>query len=185
MIEIRLGDRYAKSVLDLAIQRGSLDAVQADFRSIEKVCSENPDFVRMLKSPIIHSDKKHAILTQLFASGADEITKLFIQILVNKKREGYLRDIANRFLHQCDLHKNITRGVVTSASALTDGQRAEIRRAVETGLKTSFEIEEKLDKNLIGGFTLRVGDLLFDASLSTRLRKLSQEFDNNPYVKQV
>jgi|NOAtaT_7_FD_contig_61_55750_length_3616_multi_4_in_0_out_0_4 F-type H+-transporting ATPase subunit delta len=185
MIEIRLGDRYAKSVLDLAVERGALESVHADFTRIEQVCSQNPDFVRMLKSPIIQSDKKHAVLTELFGKGSHEITKLFIHILVNKKREAFLRDIAIRFLHQYDLHQNITRGLVISATPLSDAQRNEIKKAVESGLKTAFEIEEKLDPSLIGGFTLRVGDLLFDASLASRLRKLSQEFDSNPYVKQV
>lgn len=184
MIEVRLGDRYAKSILDLAVERGTLDKVWQDFRLIASVADANPDFVRMLKSPIIQADKKHAILKSLFGK-TNEITQHFLKILVDKKREGYLRDIAIRFLSQYDAYKNITRGVLVSASPLTPAQKADIKKVVEKDLQTTFELEERIDPNLIGGFTLRVGDKLLDSSLSTRLRKLKQEFSKNPYVKQV
>lgn len=184
MIEVKLGDRYAKSILDLATERGVLEAVWQDFRTIESVCNNNPDFVRMLKNPIVPADKKKAVLKQVF-TGCHEITALFINILVDKHREGFLRDVAMRFLFQYDQQKNITRGELVSTTPLSDVQKAAIRKVVEDELQTSFELVERVDPSLIGGFTLRVGDKLFDASISTRLRKLKQEFKKNPYVKQV
>jgi F-type H+-transporting ATPase subunit delta len=185
MIEIRLGDRYAKSILGLAIERGVVDEIRRDFLKIESICNSNPDFVQMLKSPIINSDKKRAVLAALFDNGSHEITKLFLNILVTKKREGFLRDVAMRFLSQYDLYRNITRGQLVSAAPLSAAQKASIMQVVASELKTTFELEEKIDPELVGGFTLRVGDLLFDASISARLRKLSQEFSKNPYVKQL
>jgi F-type H+-transporting ATPase subunit delta len=184
MIEVKLGDRYAKSILDLAIERGVLEQVWQDFRSIESVCASSPDFVRMLKNPIILPDKKKDVLKQVF-SNVHEITALFINILVNKHREGFLADVANRFLFQYDTHKNITRGELVSPMPLSAAQKASIKKVVEEELKTSFELVERIDPSLIGGFTLRVGDKLFDSSIATRLRKLKQEFSKNPYVKQV
>ncbi len=184
MIEVKLGDRYAKSILDLALERGVLEKIWQDFRAVEATCESNPDFVRMLKNPIILADKKKAVLKLVFPD-VHEITALFINILVNKRREGFLADVANRFLFQYDQHKNITRGELVSTAPLSEAQKAIIKKVVEEELKTSFELVERIDPSLIGGFTLRVGDKLFDSSISTRLRKLKQEFSKNPYVKQV
>ena len=54
MIEIKLGDRYANSILVLAQERGQVERVREDFQKIHRVCQSNPDFVRMLESPLIH-----------------------------------------------------------------------------------------------------------------------------------
>ena len=68
---------------------------------------------------------------------------------------------------------------------LTADQIAKIKQLVEKEFKTSFEIVHEIDPSLLGGFVLNIGDRQFDASISTRLRALKNEFDSNPYVKQV
>ncbi len=183
MIEVKLGDRYAWSIYELAVTKGELPAVHADFELIEQVCNQNPDFVLMLKSPLVNADAKQKILNKIFGGKLSTITSTLIEIIVRKGREKYLRDIAIRFNDRFDKQNNITRGVITSAAPLGAEQKARICKVVEEGLKTSFVLEEKVDPNLIGGFSLKVGDYLIDASVATSLRKLSQEFDKNPYIK--
>lgn len=183
MIEIRLGDRYAKSIFDLATERGEVESVRADFDLFTAVCQSNPDFVIMLRSPVIPADKKQNILNAVFGKKLSVITSTLIEIIVRKRREKYLPDIANRFNVMYDTSQNIIRGVITSATPLSEAQRASIRALVEKELNTQFVMEEKLDESLIGGFSLRVGDYLHDGSVASTLRKLSQEFDKNPYIK--
>ena len=185
MIEIRLGDRYAKSILSLATERNEVAAVHKDFELISNVCDSNPDFVRMLKSPLISQNKKQAILDGIFGGKLSPITKNLVEIIVRKKREPYLVDISERFLALYDRQMNITRGTLVSAVPLTDAQKKAIKDRVEKEMKTSFVLEEKIDTELIGGFQLRIGDNLFDGSIASRLRELVQEFDSNPYEKQL
>lgn len=185
MIEIKLGDRYANSILVLAQERGQVERVREDFQLIQKVCRSNPDFVNMLESPLIKSDKKQRILDMIFGKSFCDITQNLIEIVVRKRREGYLDDIADRYLFQYDKLNNITRGRLRSAAPLTADQIAKIKQLVEKEFKTSFEIVHEIDPSLLGGFVLNIGDRQFDASISTRLRALKNEFDSNPYVKQV
>lgn len=185
MIEIKLGDRYAKSILQLSEERKEVEVVHKDFELIEATCDGNPDFLNMLRSPLISSDKKQRILDLVFKGRLSEMTNKLIEIIVRKKRERYLYDIAVRFGELYDQTHNITRGVLTSAAPLSDAQRQTILEMVEKQLGTSFKMEEKIDPELIGGFSLKVGDLLFDGSTAARLRDLKQEFLNNPYVKKV
>ena len=113
MIEIRLGDRYAKSILELAEERKDIEKVHADFELINGVCEQSPDFLQMLKSPLISSTKKQKIIDEIFGGKFSELTKNLVEIIVRKKREPYLRDIAVRFLALYDLKKNITRSATT------------------------------------------------------------------------
>ena len=185
MIEIKLGDRYANSILVLAQERGQVERVREDFQLIQKVCRSNPDFVNMLESPLIKSDKKQHILDAIFGKSFCDITQTLIEIIVRKRRGGYLDDIADRYLFQYDKLNNITRGILRCAASLTADQIAKIKQLVEKEFKTSFEIVHEIDPSLLGGFVLNIGDRQFDASISTRLRALKNEFDSNPYVKQV
>ena len=185
MIEIKLGDRYAKSILQLAEERKEVERIHQDFELIEATCESNPDFLNMLRSPLISSAKKQTILDLVFKGNLAEMTKQLIEIIVRKKRERYLYDIAVRFGELYDRTHNITRGILTSAAPLSEEQRKTIKEMVEKQLQTTFKMEEKIDPELIGGFTLKVGDLLFDGSTSARLRDLKKEFLSNPYVKKV
>jgi F-type H+-transporting ATPase subunit delta len=185
MIEIKLGDRYANSILILARERGQMDHVRDDFQRIHDVCQRNRDFVNMLESPLVMGDKKQRVIHLIFGKQLCDITQGLLEIIIRKKRERYLDDIAERYLYQYDRLHNVTRGVVRSAAPLTRAQIAKIKQMVETDFKTTLEIQEVIDSELIGGFILDVGDKQFDASLATRLRLLKQEFDSNPYVKQL
>ena len=185
MIEIKLGDRYAKSILLLAEKRNEVEQVREDFEMIESICNTNPDFLNMLRSPLVSISKKQRILDLIFKDKLAELTTHLIEIIVRKHRERYLYDIAVRFGELYDKTHNITRGVLTSAAPLSDEQRKTIKDLVEKQLQTTFKMEEKIDPELIGGFTLKVGDLLFDGSTYARLRDLKKEFLSNPYVKKV
>ena len=58
----RLATRYAKSLIDLAIEKGQLEKVFADMQWLQAVCKSNRDFVNLLRSPIIKGDTKKKIL---------------------------------------------------------------------------------------------------------------------------
>ena len=185
MLEIRLGTRYAKSILELAKERNELDKVVKDFQFIDRICTQNPDFTNMLKSPLINPDKKETIIKAILGKGnPTELTTKFVEIIIRKRREMYLYDIADRFLFLYDKEMNITRGVLTSAVPLTDDQKAKIVKAAETAMKTTFILTEEIDPELIGGYVLKVGDKIYDGSLSAGLRKLKNEFEGNPYIKE-
>ncbi len=184
MIEIKLGTRYARSIMALATEQGQLEQVVQDFRMIHQVCTQNREFRYMLRSPLIYSDKKQEIMDALFGKKfSSKITAEFIPIVIRKRREAFLKDIADRVMFIYDEKKNITRGIVTTAMKLSEGQREQIRKIVQDDLKTKFEIEERIDPALIGGFTLLVGDRKFDGSIANRLRDLEREFESNPYIR--
>lgn len=183
MIEIRLGDRYAKSIYDLAMERKEVEKVRQDFQLIDKVCEQNPDFRNLLSSPIVNTGKKQTIISLIFKDKLSVLTENLVQIIVRKKRERYLPDIAQRYLDLYDRRNNITRGTIISATKLEAAQKQAIVDLVKQELKTDFQVVEKVDPELIGGFKLFVGDRLFDGSIASRLRDLQQQFLNNPYVK--
>src|ERR1700689_2257734 len=94
----RLAGRYAKSILDLSIERNQLDAVYHDMVFLQGICESNRDFVNFLRSPIVKPDKKEKTLTAITAGQVSELTAAFIKLLTSKGREPLLPEITVAFI---------------------------------------------------------------------------------------
>ena len=184
MVEDRIGYRYAKSLFELAKEKDLLEPVRADMNMIHETAEASRDFVLMLKSPLIPASKKEAILHSLFKDKlSSNFSELLINIIVRKGRERYLDNVAKAFLVLYDVEKHIQRGKLISAEPLEEAQIAEIKKIVEQQTGDSFEIDIEVDPSLIGGFILKIGDKLFDGSVSNQLREIKQDFVQNTYIK--
>ena len=183
MQETRVASRYAKSLLQLTEEKGELEKAYEDMQLLANTCKENKELILLLKSPIIKQDKKKAILNALFSSKMSKVSESFINIIVSKGRENYLPAIAKEFLAQYKVHKGIQTATVSSAVKLDEKTRKQIEEMVKKSSGSEVELLEKVDKDLIGGFVLRVGDNEINASIKSKLHKLSQEFSKNEYIK--
>ncbi|MGL5890825.1 MAG: ATP synthase F1 subunit delta [Bacteroidia bacterium] len=184
MRETRVSYRYAKALLDLAIEKGQLEQVREDMQLVRDTVHESRELEVLLKSPVVKTDKKQDILKAIFGGKIGVITTEFIDIITRKRREAELEIIAESFLSQYRINKNIVTAVITSAAALDDTLRKQVLEIVRQMAGTEVELTEKIDPELIGGFVLRVGDRQVDTSLIRQIRMLERSFSENPFIKE-
>ncbi len=182
----RIATRYAKSLLDLAVEQGKLEAVAIDMATLATV-SKNPDLAAMLKSPIIPADKKSAVLGAILKGKVDDLTIAYLNLLTNKGREPFLADIAAEFGNQFKHLKKITSVRVTSAVPMTDSVLADLKKKIlASGATTeNLEIQTQVDPELIGGFVLEFDNKRYDASVAYKLETLKNQFSKNLYVREI
>jgi len=186
MPNARLAGRYAKSVLDLAIEQGQLEAVYADMKYIQAACNASSEFVNMLRSPIIKADQKNSILSAVLKNNVGVLSNAFIVLLVKKGRESDLHEIANTFIEQYNSMKGIHQVTLTTAVEIS----AEVKNSIEQKVKsdnsfTSVELTTKTDESLIGGFVLEFNNNLLDASISRDLKDIKKQFLQNEFVAKI
>ena len=186
MADQRVAARYAKSLLDLGLETGTLDAVKQDMDLLGQTVAASRDLRLLLRNPIVKHDKKRAILQALFGGKVSDTTSRFFDILTSKNREDALEHVAEEFQLQYNLQKGIQEARVTSATPLTPELRAQVKSLVtkQTGL-TDVELAEKVDPDLIGGFVLRVGDQQIDDSVRTNLRKMRKSLQETAYESKL
>lgn len=172
----RIASRYAKSLLELAVEKGQLDAVRADMDTFRSALA-NRDFTLLLKSPIVHADKKLAILDAIFKDKMNPLTLAFLRISVQKGREPFLTDMAGAFIEQYRELKGILSVRVLSATPLDASVLDRIREQLRQSGTASGEVqlENVVDPALIGGFILELGDRRYDASVARKLDLLRKE----------
>ncbi len=70
----RLAGRYAKSLIDLSIEKNQLEAVYADMKYLQELCKQSREFVNLMRSPVIKNDQKNTILTAITHGKISELT---------------------------------------------------------------------------------------------------------------
>lgn len=180
----RIATRYAKSLIDLAKEQGSLDAVHGDMVMINEA-AKNKELALLLKSPIIQADKKNAVLEAIFGGKTSALTMAYLRLLVEKGREPLIPEIVAEFVAQYKLLNKITSVRIISAQPLTDSVMQDLKdRMVKSGVTfENLQIETHIDPSLIGGFILEFDNKRYDASVSHKLESLKAEFNKNLYIK--
>jgi len=185
MVDSRAASRYVKSLLSLAVEKNALEAVHGDMLMFSKVVEQNRPFELLLKNPIIKHEKKRDILEKVFAGRVHPLTMAIFDILTRKNREPLLPAIAKEFHTAYNLHQGIEKATITSAVPLDVELRTEFENIVKKlSAKDKVELIEKVDKDIIGGFVLNVGDKQVDASIKNKLKALKVKFSHNPYIKE-
>jgi F-type H+-transporting ATPase subunit delta len=182
----RLASRYAKSILDLAIETNQLEKIFTDIKWLQDVLKENRDFLNLLRSPIIKADKKKKILDAILDTRVSALTSGFITLLISKHRESNLPEIITSFISLYKQHKNIHIVKLTTAIPVSDDiRKAIVGQVKKTAGYDNIELEEKVDENIIGGFVLQIGDQLVDASIAYDLKAIARQFENNDFIYKI
>ncbi|GAB4029528.1 ATP synthase F1 subunit delta [Spirosoma gilvum] len=171
--------RYAKSLLDLAQEKGLTETMYKDMQFFKKTLEGSRPLLLMLKNPIVRAEKKSAILNAVFVSHVDSVTMAFFQIIAKKNREPIMDAIADEFISQYDRLKGVERATIITTVPLNDTLRKTFKAMVaKTTGSQLVELDERIDSRLVGGYVLRVGDQQIDESIRSQLNDLRLKFLN-------
>lgn len=181
----RIATRYAKSLIELAVEQGKLPEVHADVKTLTEAV-KNRDLYLLLKSPIISNDKKNAALQAVFGGQFDPLTMAYMTLLVNKNRESYLAEISAEFLEQYKTLQGITTVKVITATPMTDAVLHDLKaRLLSSGVTNPhLDVQTVVDPELIGGFVLEFDNKRYDASIANKLAELKSTFNKNLYIRE-
>ncbi|HET7897287.1 MAG TPA: ATP synthase F1 subunit delta [Flavisolibacter sp.] len=186
MLHTRVASRYAKSLLDLAVEKGQLEQVYADMLYLQELTSKSRDFQNLLRSPVINADTKLRTVEAVTKANVTPLTISFIRLMINKTRESALPEIIHSFIQQYKDKKGIKTVKLTTATPVSDSvKKAIVERVKTTGNIQNLELKEVIDPSIIGGFVLQVDDQLVDASVSYDLKQIARQFDNNDFIYKV
>ena len=182
----RLAARYAKSLIDLANERGQVESVYQDMLYLQALCKESRDFLALMRSPVVKADKKVAIVLAVTKGKISELTDAFNRLMITKGRESYLPEISAAFIAQYKHQKGIHTIKLTTAVPVTEEVKKQIISQVQkqTGMN-DIDLTVSVDEELIGGFVLEVGDQLVDASILYDLNKIKTQFLNNDFIYKI
>ena len=138
---------------------------------------KNEPFTDILFSPNITETEKADILKQILHTKGFESKRFdsFIDVIVDKKREGLLDYLYKTFESMAYNRQNISKALVVSAISLTEEDLGQIKKKLKSLLNKEIELEIEYDKSLIGGIKVFVDDQELDLSIEGQLQRLSKQ----------
>lgn len=174
MSDSAIAIRYAKALLNIAVEADRVEQYAGELTRVAQVLEEQDLLRLLLDSPTFALEKKTAIMLDIAAQmELSEGMKLYLSLLLKKGRVIYLPQIDRSYRKFADDLSGVVRAQVFSARKLTQERTTKIQQTLEkqTGKKIVLRVDT--DAELIGGMQVEMGGKLFDGSIKTQLKRVS------------
>lgn len=165
--------RYAKALVQLAAEEGSVDKFQGELAKIEALFSAHPEIGSLLSNPAYGIKTKLDTLRDLADRlSLSETTRNFLLLLQERSRMTCLPAIISCYSILADELSGVVRPVITSALPLDDARINAIKAALEKSTGKKVILKLAIDPSLIGGVVTKIGDKVLDGSVKTQLTRI-------------
>lgn len=160
--------RYAKALLETLSSSGQLEKLLPLVGALAQLPRETTASLSDSTTP--SAKRAQALLAAMGNPTADSVLGRFVEMLAQRRRLGEVADIATSLLAQHELKSGIVRGTVFAKSSLTSIQIQTLENALSrTGSKV--ELSQTGDDSIIGGFRVKLGDTILDATANNQLNQ--------------
>lgn len=167
-----LDRRYALALYEVAKEKDKVYEYINDLREICDLIENNKDFYEVVKHPQISTKNKKRTFINIFKGKIDEELLSFLLILIEKDRILYLREKLNE-MEKIDLErKNILSAVVKTAVPLLESEISDLQEKLEKQYNKKIIMTTEIDKSLLGGVYVRVGNDVIDGTIKSKLEEM-------------
>ena len=168
--------RYARALLDVAIQESDPAKIERDLSSFVTMVESNAELKRALLSPRVPADRRRSLVTAVLEqSGAEPPLVKLLGMLAERSRLDLLHDLLDVYRERQLAHQNIVKGTVTSAAPIAPEHVAALERSLSGATGKQVQLDVALDPALIGGVVTRIGSTVYDGSIRTQLARMKQQ----------
>ncbi len=173
MSESIVARRYAKALLELGVEQGSLDELVDEVGAVAEAWNTSAELRNSIENPLVPHATKKAVMADVVARiGAGATTRSAMLLLVDRRRTRTLPYLARALRDLADAHKGLLRAEVTTAAPLSEAYYGRLQAQLEKMTGKRVVVDRRTDPSLVGGVVARIGDRVIDGSLRTRLQSL-------------
>lgn len=180
MISGLIPHRYARALYKFAAENDKCKAVYDEMLNVVNAFSSDPRLQKVLSNPFVDTGDKRKVLLSAAGKAPGEDYSRFVSLILDHRREefAYLMALAYRDIYRTE--NNISRVCITTAAVLPDAELSKLRNVVEKSFPgRTFEFQQVVRPDLIGGFVIDVDSTRMDASISSELEQLRQNLTSN------
>lgn len=167
---------YGDALFELALEEDKLDLLFEEADLIKEVFLMNSELIKLLNHPKIDKEEKISVLENVFTGRVSEDMVGFLVLAIKKERQNDILDILEYFIAMVKEYKKIGVAYITTATPMTEDQKKKVEnKLLSTTKYESFEMNYTVDKDIIGGIIIRIGDRVVDNSIRLKLNELSKD----------
>lgn len=167
---------YGDALFELALEENKLDILFEESKIIKEVFLNHNELLKLLNHPKIDKDEKISVIENIFQERASKDFVGFLTLIVRKERQNNILQILDYFISLVKEYKKIGVAYITTAVELTEAQKQSVeKKLLGTTQYEQFEMNFRVDSDIIGGMIIRIGDKVVDNSISSKLSELSRD----------
>lgn len=163
---------YAEAVFKLALADGRL-AQWSDQLTEMGAIAAHPDMQATITNPKIDAKTLGDLFISLVKSPLDDAAKNFVRLLIDNGRLAVLPEIAEQFRKLKDDYEGVAEADVASAFPMSDAELNTLLATLEKRFKRKIKPTVRIDRELIGGVRVTIGDEVLDASVRGQLQTMA------------
>lgn len=165
---------YAQSLLELANEAKSAEAIEAELGQLRDLIDQNPSFHEVLASPAIGTLEREQLLDKVFRGNMSTLLFNTLGVMNQHGRLGLLDQLADAYSELLDQQLGKIEVDLTVAHPLSKEQFEAARKQISAALGRDAVVHAYVEPEIIGGMILRVGDKLLDASVKYQLASMKE-----------
>lgn len=172
MLAQQVAKKYSTALFELAFEKKLLDVAWDQFNSLAEFLRKDRTFLDFMEAPQVSDEKKLALVEKVFADRLEATFYDFLLVLVRKRRVKFLPEIIEHFDRLVRAEKGIARATCITAREITEAERRELVERLQRKTSTKIELEEKIDRSILGGMIVMLHNQIIDGSISHGLNLL-------------
>ncbi len=166
--------RYARALLDLALERDQAEALRRELRSASASLHANQELRAVLLSPAVAAERKRDIVRRVWTAsdGPEGLVARLLALLAERHRISLLAAIEQQFSQLWNAHRQVLSAEVATAVAVEQEQLDALRAAVKARTNHDVEFQTRVDPRLLGGLSLQMGGRIYDGTVRAQLATL-------------
>ena len=166
---------YSEAVFELAKEKNLADELKNELDALAEIFDAAPELGRFLSAPTINFAEKLAVLEKTFKGKVSEISYNLLCVVTEKGRAALIPQIAEDYRNRWYEMKNIAEVKVTTSVPLGDSLRAKLKAKLESVMKKTVILTEKVDPAIMGGIVINYGNTMMDGSVKAKLEAVQKQ----------
>lgn len=170
-----IAERYAIAFIELAEKQNQLDKFDSDLALVKETLLTYKELKDFLEHPLIQVNDKKEVVEKIFMEHVSIFTLNLIRLLIDKNRIFILPVIPDHFRELLNKKRNISTAKIITAIEIDEKTRNKVKEKLENLLKQTIQVETVVDKEIIAGMIVRVGDKIIDGSIKTKFENMKKQ----------
>lgn len=179
MLTNPLAVKYAQAIYELALEKDLLSVVEEELRLVESTIASYEGLATLIYHPQVLPRVKKETLRNVFGQDVNDVVLNFLLLLVDKRREGILPAAIDEYVKMANQARNIVEAEIITALPLAESQHRALVDKLSLTTGKQIVLKPQIDKSIIGGIIVKIGDKLMDGSVIRQLATLKKALLNN------
>ena len=166
--------RYAKALFETAKSRAVVNDVYKDLELLKSILNEKTEFFNIIHNPTIKRNTKETLFSKIFKNRVHDLTMEFLLLLLKKGREAILTEVIHHYAELDMEDKGVLLAEVISAKPISENIKKDIKNKISAN--RNVQLSEKIDKSILGGLIINIGDSQYDASVRKKINNVKRAF---------